>query len=326
MLELPRGATAVDFAFAVHSDVGMHCSGAKVNGRIVPLRYEFRNGDTCEIITSKGQKPNKDWLEFVKTSRARTKIRAVLRAAEHERAMQIGRELLEREFKRFGESAQKYIKSEAILVAFKSDKYHSVDEVLVAIGFGKLQPQVVIEKVLPAEIREKPQQPAAQKSRLSQLIDRVARRAPSGVLIEGIEDMLVHYARCCSPVKGDPIAGFVSRGRGLIVHRRDCSKIMELDPERRIAVSWDANSTFARPIHLRVLTDDREGMLADLSGVFSKNAVNISEANCKVTHDGTAVNTFKCGISDLDQLRKIVKALESVKGVHAVERARALDV
>lgn len=326
VLELPRGATAVDFAFAVHSDVGMHCSGAKVNGRIVPLRYEFRNGDTCEIITSKGQKPNKDWLEFVKTSRARTKIRAVLRAAEHERAMQIGRELLEREFKRFGESAQKYIKSEAILVAFKSDKYHSVDEVLVAIGFGKLQPQVVIEKVLPAEIREKPQQPAAQKSRLSQLIDRVARRAPSGVLIEGIEDMLVHYARCCSPVKGDPIAGFVSRGRGLIVHRRDCSKIMELDPERRIAVSWDANSTFARPIHLRVLTDDREGMLADLSGVFSKNAVNISEANCKVTHDGTAVNTFKCGISDLDQLRKIVKALESVKGVHAVERARALDV
>ena len=196
----------------------------------------------------------------------------------------------------------------------------------MAIGFGKLQPQVVIEKVLPAEIREKPQQPAAQKSRLSQLIDRVARRAPSGVLIEGIEDMLVHYARCCSPVKGDPIAGFVSRGRGLIVHRRDCSKIMELDPERRIAVSWDANSTFARPIHLRVLTDDREGMLADLSGVFSKNAVNISEANCKVTHDGTAVNTFKCGISDLDQLRKIVKALESVKGVHAVERARALDV
>ena len=234
--------------------------------------------------------------------------------------------MLEREFKRFGESAQKYIKSEAILEAFKSEKYHSVDDVLVAVGFGKLQPGVVVEKVLPEEVREKPQQPVAQKSRLSQLIDRVARRAPSGVRIEGIEDMLVHYARCCSPVKGDPIAGFVSRGRGLIVHRRDCAKIMELDPERRIDVSWDANSTFARPIHLRVLTDDREGMLADLSGVFSKNSVNISEANCKVTNDGTAVNTFKCGISDLEQLRRIVKALEGVKGVHAVERARALDV
>ena len=326
VLELPRGASAVDFAFAVHSDVGMHCAGAKVNGRIVPLRYEFRNGDTCEIITNKAQKPNKDWLEFCKTSRAKTKIRAVLRAAEHERAVQIGRELLDREFKRFGESVQKYIKSEEIHKAFVSDKYKSVDDVLVAVGFGKLQPQVVVEKVLPQEVREKPQEQPAQKSRLSQLIDRVARRAPSGVRIEGIEDMLVHYARCCSPVKGDPIAGFVSRGRGLIVHRRDCPKIMELDPERRISVSWDANATFARPIHLRVLTDDREGMLADLSGVFSKNAISISEANCKVVADGSAVNTFKCGITDLEQLRKIVKALENVKGVHAVERAKTLDV
>jgi guanosine-3',5'-bis(diphosphate) 3'-pyrophosphohydrolase len=323
VLELPRGACAVDFAFAVHSDVGMHCAGAKVNGRIVPLRYTFRNGDTCEIITNKTQRPNKDWLEFVKTSRAKTKIRAVLRTAEHERAIQIGRELLEREFKRFGESVQKYIKSEEIVKA--SDKYKTVDEVLVAVGFGKLSPQVVAEKVLPEDVRDKPQEPTPQKSRLSQLIDRVARRAPSGVRLEGIEDMLVHYARCCSPVKGDPIVGFVSRGRGLIVHRRDCAKIMELDPDRKISVSWDANSSFARAIHLRVLTDDREGMLADLSGVFSKNAISISEANCKVIADGSAVNTFKCGITDLDQLRKIVKALEAVKGVHAVERARTLD-
>jgi (p)ppGpp synthase/HD superfamily hydrolase len=170
---------------------------------------------------------------------------------------------------------------------------------------------VVVEKVLPQEMREKPQA-EAKKSRLGELIDRVARRSSTGVRIEGIEDMLVHYARCCSPVKGDPIAGFVSRGRGLIVHRRDCPKILELDPERRISVSWDQSSTFARPIHLRVLTDDREGMLADLSGVFSKNSVSISEANCKVVGDGQAVNTFKCGITSLDQLRKIVKALEAV--------------
>jgi len=177
--------------------------------------------------------------------------------------------------------------------------------------------------VLPQELREKPaEQP--KKSRLTELIERVARRSTGGVRLEGIEDMLVHYARCCSPVKGDPIIGFVSRGRGLIVHRRDCSKVLELDPERRINVSWDAASTFARTIHLRVLTDDREGMLADLSGVFSKNNINISEANCKV-QGGQAVNTFKCGINDIDQLRKVVKALESVKGVHAVERARALD-
>lgn len=323
VLELPRGACPVDFAFAVHTNVGMHCAGAKVNGRIVPLRYELRNGDTCEVITNKQQRPNKDWLEFVKTSRARTKIRAVVREFERERAVVIGKELLEREFKRFGESAAKYMKSDAITEAFKNDKYKDTDDVLVAVGYGKLSPQVVVEKVLPAELREKPQE-QPKKSRLGELIERVARRSSGGVRLEGIEDMLVHYARCCSPVKGDPIIGFVSRGRGLIVHRRDCSKVLELDPERRINVSWDASSSFARTIHLRVLTDDREGMLADLSGVFSKNNINISEANCKV-QGGQAVNTFKCGINDIDQLRKVVKALEGVKGVHAVERARALD-
>lgn len=324
VLELPRGACPVDFAFAVHSDVGMHCQGAKVNGRIVPLRYELRNGDTCEVITNKAQKPNKDWLEFVKTSKARTKIRALVRANERERAVVIGKELLEREFKRYGESVQKHMKSEAILDAFKSDKYHEVDDVLIAVGYGKLSPQVVVEKVLPQEMRDKPQE-QPKKSRLTELIERVARRSSGGVRLEGIEDMLVHYARCCSPVKGDPIIGFVSRGRGLIVHRRDCTKVFELDPERRINVSWDASTAFSRTIHLRVLTDDREGMLADLSGVFSKNNINISEANCKV-QGGQAVNTFKCGIADIDQLRKLVKALEGVKGVHAVERARALDV
>jgi len=324
VLELPRGACPVDFAFAVHSNVGMHCAGAKVNGRIVPLRYELRNGDTCEVITNKAQRPNKDWLEFVKTSRARTKIRSEARLLERERAVVIGRELLEREFKRFGEGIQKYIKSNAIADAFSGEKYKDADDVMVAIGYGKLAPLVVVEKVLPPELREKPQE-QAKKSRLSELIDRVARRSSGGVRLEGIEDMLVHYARCCSPVKGDPILGFVSRGRGLIVHRRDCPKIFELDPERRISVSWDASTSFSRTIHLRVLTDDREGMLADLSGVFSKNNINISEANCKV-QGGQAVNTFKCGISDIDQLRKVVKALEGVRGVHAVERARALDV
>jgi guanosine-3',5'-bis(diphosphate) 3'-pyrophosphohydrolase len=324
VLELPRGACPVDFAFAVHSNVGMHCAGAKVNGRIVPLRYELRNGDTCDIITNKAQRPNKDWLEFVKTSRARTKIRSEARLLERERAVVIGRELLEREFKRFGEGIQKYIKSNAIADAFSGEKYKDADDVMVAIGYGKLAPLVVVEKVLPPELREKPQE-QAKKSRLGELIERVARRSSGGVRLEGIEDMLVHYARCCSPVKGDPILGFVSRGRGLIVHRRDCPKIFELDPERRISVSWDASTSFSRTIHLRVLTDDREGMLADLSGVFSKNNINISEANCKV-QGGQAVNTFKCGITDIDQLRKVVKALEGVRGVHAVERARALDV
>jgi GTP pyrophosphokinase len=300
----------------------MRCSGAKVNGRIVPLRYVLRNGDTCEIMTNNNQRPNKDWLDFVKTSRARAKIRALLRSIERERSLQIGRELVEKEFKRFGESPNKFLKDDLIEAQFKESKYRTLEDLLVAVGYGKLGPQVIVERMLPQELREKPAE-LPKRSRISEIIDRVARRAPSGVKIEGIEDMLVYYARCCSPVKGDPVIGFVTRGRGLTVHRRECPKVLELDPERRIAVSWDSNQTFARPISLRVLTDDREGMLADLSAAFSKNNVSISEANCKVVREGQAVNTFKCGVADLDQLRKIVKALEGVKGVHAVERARA---
>jgi GTP diphosphokinase / guanosine-3',5'-bis(diphosphate) 3'-diphosphatase len=284
----------------------------------------LRNGDTCEVITNKQQKPNKDWLEFAKTSRAKTKIRAWLRTSERDRASAIGRELLERELKRFNQSPKEHLTNK-LVEKFVSEKYKELDDILVAVGYGKLAPQVVVERVLPEELRAKPAEPQQKKSRLSELIDRVARRNASGVKIEGIEDMLVHYARCCSAVKGDPIVGFVTRGRGLTVHRRDCSKVLELDPERRIHVSWDANTSFVRPISLRIVTDDREGMLADLSGVFSKSSVNIMEANCKALPDGQAVNTFKCGIKDLDELRKVVKALEGVKGVHAVERSRAHD-
>ncbi len=324
VIELPRGATPVDFAFAIHSDVGMHCAGAKTNGRIVPLRYVLRNGDTCEILTNKQQRPNKDWLEFAKTSRAKNKIRAHLRGAERDRAVVIGRELLERELKRYQQSPKEHL-TDKLVEKFVTERYQNLEDILVAVGYGKLSPNMVVERVLPLELREKPPEPAPKKNRLAELIERVSRRNASGVKIEGIEDMLVYYARCCSPVKGDPIVGFVTRGRGLTVHRRNCDKVLDLDPERRIHVSWDASTSFSRAITLRIVTDDREGMLADLSGVFSKSAVNIMEANCKAGPDGQAVNTFKCGIADLDQLRKIVKALEMVKGVHAVERARALD-
>ncbi len=325
VIELPRGATPVDFAFSIHSDVGMHCSGAKVNGRIVPLRYELRNGDTCEIMTLKTQRPNKDWLEFVKTSKAKTKIRGELRTLERDRSLQIGRELVDKEFKRFGEPMSKYVKNDAISEGFKDSKYRTLDELFIAVGYGKLQPQIIVERVLPQEVRERPAPELPKRSRLGELIDRVARRNASGVKIEGIEDMLVHYARCCTPVKGDPIVGFVTRGRGLTVHRRDCPKVLELDPERRIHCSWDTSATFARPISIRVVTDDREGMLADLSQCFQRSNISISEANCKVLGNSTAINTFKCGIVDLDQLRRIVKALEGVKGVHAVERVRSAD-
>ena len=325
VIELPRGATPVDFAFSIHSGVGMTCAGAKVNGRMVPLRHRLESGDTCEILTNKGQHPNKDWLDFVKTSRARTKIRAYVQKAERERAIDIGREVVEKEFRRYGASFVKLAKDGAVEEAFKDSKYRTQDELLAAIGYGKLVPSVVVERLVPEEQRKQIKDEPKQRSRLGQLIERVARRNTSGVKLDGIEDMLVHFARCCSAVKGDPIVGFVTRGRGLTVHRKDCPKVLALDPERRIAVYWDAQNSFARPISIKVITDDREGMLADLGAAFTKNAVSINEANCRVIGDGQAVNTFKCGITDLEQLRRVVKAIESIRGVHSVERARHLD-
>lgn len=323
---LPRGATPVDFAFAIHSGVGMTCAGAKVNGRMVPLRYQFNSGDTCEILTNKNQKPNKDWLDFAKTSRARTKIRAAVRSMERDRSRAIGNELVEKEFKRYGQSFQKAAKEKKqVEEALKDSKYKTLDEILVAVGYGKLGPQWVAEKLLPDDIIKRPPQQPRERSRLGALIDRVARRSSSGVKIEGIEDMLVHYARCCSPVKGDPITGFVTRGRGLTIHRKNCDKVLGLDPERRIPVTWDSDTTLKRPITIRVTTDDREGMLADLSAAFMRNNVSISEANCRAGSNNQAVNVFKCGILDLGELRKIVKDLEGVRGVHSVERARNSD-
>jgi GTP pyrophosphokinase len=328
VIELPRGGTSVDFAYAIHSQVGQHCSGAKVNGRIVPLRHQLKNGDTVEILTSPTQRPNKDWLQFVKTGRARNRIRAFIRQAERERSREIGRELLEREFKRAGSSFGKLEKSGELERTFADAKQKTVDEILVAVGYGKLTPQQVIEKALGPEALKKAQDtPAGEpQSKLGQILARVARRTTaqqsSGITIEGVDDMMVRYGKCCNPVQGDPVVGFVTRGRGLTIHTRDCPQTVQMDPERRIDVNWNTKVKLSRPVTIRIVTEDREGMLADLSRVFTQNGINISVAHCKALEDGGAVNSFKVGIVDLEQLRNVVRQLEVVKGVHHVERAR----
>lgn len=320
VIELPRGATPVDLAFAIHSDVGMQCIGAKVNNRIVPLRYVLENGDNCEIITQKNQRPKKDWLEFVKTSRARTKIRAMLRQLERERSRDIGRELLDKEFRRFGSTLAREVKNGTLDQVIKDKHYTSLDEALALIGYGKLDARTLVEACLPEEEKKVPV-PEARRSRIGQLFEKLARRGTDGIRVEGIDDVLVHYARCCCPVKGDPIVGFVTRGRGVTIHRRNCQKIMELDAERRINVTWVSDAQTVRPISITVITDDREGMLTELSSVFARMNINISEAKCRGLGDGQAVNTFKCGVYDLEQLKQVMRKLGSLKGVHRVERS-----
>ncbi len=324
VIELPRGATPVDLAFAIHSDVGMQCIGAKVNNRIVPLRYVLENGDNCEIITQKNQRPKKDWLEFVKTSRARTKFRAVMRALEREKSKEIGRELLDREFRRYGTTIQREVKNGTLEHALKEKRCTNLDEALSLIGYGKLEARSFVESCIPEEEKKIPV-PEQRRSRIGELFERLARRGTEGIRVEGIDDVLVHYARCCSPVKGDPIIGFVTRGRGVTIHRRNCQKIMELDVERRINVTWVSDSQMVRPISITVTTDDREGMLTDLSSVFARMSINIAEAKCRGLGDGQAINTFKCGVADLEQLKLVMRKLGSLKGVHRVERTQNSD-
>jgi guanosine-3',5'-bis(diphosphate) 3'-pyrophosphohydrolase len=330
---LPRGATPVDFAYAIHSDIGSRCVGAKVNGKIVPLRYKLKNGDTVEILTSPHAHPSKDWLTFVKTSRAQQRIRGYIKQQQRDKSVQLGRELVDREFRRFGLNFNRMLKGGDLKQHANDLGYRSEDDLLAAVGYGKVAPHQLIQKIVPPEklSGEEAREPSGDGlngtgvmpslSKVTEVARRlVGRQTRSGVQIGGVDDVLVRYGRCCNPVPGDPIAGFITRGRGVTVHTVNCEKALATDPERRVDVTWDVRGDFKRPVTLRVLTADRPGLLADISNAFSKRGVNISQANCRATGDDRAVNTFEVTISDLKQLTELMQSIESLHGVYSVER------
>ncbi len=321
--DLPQGATPVDFAYAIHSKVGDHCVGAKVNGRIVPLRYKLKNGDTVEILTSNSANPSKDWLTFVKTSRAQTKIRSYIKGQQREKSVSLGRDLLEREFKRFGVNLNKTFKGDAFPKVLQDLGLRGSEDLLSAVGYGKVTPSQVLQRVLPPERLAAPAatESSAPVARLTEIFKRVAGRSTrTGVRINGIDDVMVRFGRCCNPVPGDKILGFITRGRGVTVHTEDCDKVLTTDEERRVDVQWDVRGEYKRPVTVRVMTADRPGLLADISQKFSAAGVNISQANCRSTGDDRAVNTFEVSITDLKQLQGVMGAIERIKGVYTVER------
>lgn len=319
---LPKGSCPIDFAYAVHSSIGDHCSGARVNGMIVPLRYQLRNGDTVEIITNPNQKPNKDWLKLVKTARARTKVRWLLRQEQRDKAVALGTDLLDKALRKHGTSLQRAEKQ--LKHAAQELRCVTVDELVIQIGYGKITTQAVLEKALP-ELAKKEHDPAAKsESMLKTLLRKVTRRtSSSGIKVAGEEDILVRFAKCCSPLPGDPIIGFITRGRGVTVHRRDCDKGLDLDPERRVDVEWDGNGKTQHEVAIQVLCSDKPGLLAHISQSFSDQGVNISQAHCRATEDGRAVNTFHASVKDLDQLKQVIRSLSRIKGVYSVDRVSA---
>lgn len=333
VMEFPAGATCVDFAYAIHSEVGEHCAGARVNGQMVPLRHMLKNGDIVEIITNKNQKPNKDWLEFVKTGRAQTKIRKAVREEQRARSREFGRELLDKELKKFGMNIRAVERNGTLEEIAEKSKFATVDEMLADIGYGKAQPEHIVEKLFPAEEREARRKEVEKKrdSKIGQFWDKLTNRAPApqespGVTLDGIDDIMVTYAKCCTPVPGDDIVGFVTRGRGLSVHQRSCPRVQTLEPERLIDVRWDSravsdNTKARRAVKIRVYCTDKPGLLANMGQSFSAAGVNIKQAHCVTTDDRRAVNTFEVLVSNAEQLNRAMRSIEKLKGVYRVERA-----
>ena len=318
----PRGATPIDFAYAIHTEVGNHCQGARANGAIVPLRYKLRNGDVVEVMTSNAQHPSKDWLDSVVTGRAKSKVRAYLRTEQRDKSLKLGRELLEKGLHGRGISLQKFLKSEQDVRRVTDEhKVANEEELFINIGYGKIAADDVAETLSPSSGAADSQPPETLKEgRIESIVRKVTGRSSGAIKLSGIDDVLVRYAKCCNPLPGDQIIGFITRGRGVTVHRRECPKAFDTDPERRVEISWDSKAKINRPVMLRVTTANRPGILATVGQTFSGQGINISEANCRASDDGRAVNVFTFDCSDITQLKTVMRALQKVEGVVGVDR------
>jgi guanosine-3',5'-bis(diphosphate) 3'-pyrophosphohydrolase len=331
--EFPHGSTPLDFAYAVHSDVGHRCTGAKINGKIVPLRYRLRSGDVVEILTQPNQHPSKDWLKIVKTSRAISKIRAFLKLIERDKAKQLGEEILGREFRRYKTNLDKQSKTTEMATAIRDLGYKNLEDILVGLGYGKLTARDISKAVIPAAELEKPEE-KIEKGFLQKIISTAMRKseARNAVMVTGMGDILIRFAKCCHPIPGDPILGFVTRGRGVTVHHAACPKALDSDNDRRIEVAWTGGTPATkegkvpapprRSVKVRVFCDDQPGMLASMTQTISAQGVNISQASVRTMKDKRAVCVFEILVTGVDQLNKVISTLEAKEGIISVERQK----
>jgi GTP diphosphokinase / guanosine-3',5'-bis(diphosphate) 3'-diphosphatase len=321
LLSFPEGSTVIDFAYRIHSEVGQHCAGARVNGRMVPFRYVLRSGDTVEIITTASQTPSKDWLNFVKTSRAKAKIRNWIKHQQRTRSVAVGREILERDLSRYRLNLGK-LRKEGRLAQLISDMSQRDEETLLAsLGYGKITSHQVLARLLPAEALQ-PRAAQEEESTLKRLFRKIARQSKAGVQVSGVEDMLVRFGKCCDPLPGERILGFITRGRGVTVHAVDCPRVLESDPQRRIEVVWEDGAAGPRQVTVEVMCIDEPGLLAAMSKAISATGVNISRAHVRSVPDKKAVNTFEVVVSSAEQLNRVIRSLGKVRGVMKVGRAR----
>lgn len=320
---LPRGSTPVDFAFSVHSEVGNTCSGAIVNGSIVPLTYKIRNGDTVEIITNRSQRPNKDWLKFVATNRAKSRIKAFIKAEQRERSFEMGEQLLDKQFRRYSKSFSRARKSKEFAALATQMNLTNTEELIVQVGAGQVTASTVVSAVLPEEVVAKNKRPIRPTSEnpIVKLIRKVSG-APTGITVDGLEGVSHSIAKCCSPVPGEKITGMVTRAHVVSIHRASCLNVLSRDASRVVDVNW-GQSESGYPVFLKVLTETGiPGLLNKMTKVFSDLNINLDMANCAEDGTGRASNVFRFHAKHVRELKGVVHKLESIRGVYTVERIR----
>jgi guanosine-3',5'-bis(diphosphate) 3'-pyrophosphohydrolase len=322
VIVLPAGSCPIDFAYAVHSEVGNTCTGAKVNGRIVPLRYVLRNGDIVDVMTQAGHEPSKDWLAIVKTSRAKNKIKHIINENERERAIEIGEKYLEKEARRLGVQLNRIQKAELERVAGEYG-LSKVEDLYASLGYGKFSARQVLQKSAPEQMAEEPApapvaEPAPTQGYRQKDDDAVIK-------VHGVDDVMVYRAKCCNPIKGEGIVGYVTRGKGIAVHSRTCPNVQNLmyDSERKIEVDWARNASDSFPVRIVVHTDDRPGLLHQLTSVLSDENTNVRSLEAKTdvgANDDVALVEMTVDVRDKKQLEKLCSAFRRISGVRDVER------
>ncbi|MFP4158599.1 MAG: RelA/SpoT family protein [Desulfobacterales bacterium] len=315
---LPKGATPVDFAFLIHTEVGNECTGAKVNGRLVPLQYELKTGDIVEILTSKGHHPSKDWLNFVKTVKAKSRIRQWIRKQEKERSLSLGRELCEKAFRKHKLNFSSMVHTPEMEKAAESFNFRSVEDLIANVGMGKITPLQIIRKI----------DPQAGEKRETGLMDRLMRprdrkrreKAEDGVSVQGMDDILIRFAKCCQPVPGDPITGYITHGQGVTIHRSGCVNALKLSPDRQIEVEWKTEKGSQFPVSLKITGYDRIGLLAEISTEISKAGANIHDVRLENRGNKYIYGEFTILVNDLQHLDNVMGKLKKISAVQEVKR------
>ena len=320
LIKLPADSTLVDFAFAVHTEVGFRCSGGKIDGRIAPLNTQLKSGQTVEIITNTNAKPSKDWIKFVRTAKARSKVRSWIREQEFADSVKLGREMLDRELKRQRKPKVDDARLKELLQKFNLNP--PVERLFEAIGQGHIPLGQVFHQLFPEDQeREK----APKSSRFDRLVDKI-RKSSKGIKLQGIDNLMVTYAGCCQPVPGDKVVGYITRGRGITIHRADCTNLlrMKTDPNRRVVIDWQAASDQNFIARLLVSGTDRKGILADLTAAITETETNIRSATTK-TRDYEFTAVFVVEVKDLKHLNRIISSLKRIRGIDRVRRKESFS-